>query len=275
MSIKPHSQAEYVNDVRQHVGYFEPNGHMLLGSSSSGHGVVFGEMPGLGEVAVKPFTTVAKARQEEAALERIRAIPDLDAVEPLVVAEGGLGAYLVTRYRDDLSHLSEVDWRTRITQRQELNGVIVPTLRQVAATTADLHRHHVTHGDWKPRNIHYTATGKPIVVDAEQAKFFTHPKHHANTANKDLRVFGEDVLYHGLLVDRSPSYRVGFLTEELLDRYLEAVNGDQFSQSPEERRKAITDYWVQASRPGYSKRHQSKVPAPRRRLWRRHAPVAA
>ena len=253
------TQEQYVNDVRHHLGYFTPNPYMGAGNTDSAHQIMFGEIPELGEVAVKPFAKVERALNEKRALDKVRALPDLEALEPLAVAEGALASYLVTRYRDDLDHLGMIDWAATITRRRNLQEVIEPTLAQAATTAVLWHNRDVTHGDMQAKNHAYTNRRTPVFVDAEKTAFHVHPPYHTLAANRDLQRFGLSVLDRGLLADRSPSYRAGFLSEQYLEPYLAAVTGDKFSQTSQERQRIITDYWVHVAMLGGSRRQLKQL----------------
>jgi hypothetical protein len=272
----PPTEEQYVNDVRHHLGYFTPNGYMAAGNTDSGHHVMFGEIAGLGEVAVKPYNKLAKALNEQRSLDKVRAMPDLEALEPLMVAEGALASYLVTRYRDDLDHLGMIDWAATITRRRNLQEVIEPTLVQAATTAALWHNQDISHGDLQPKNHAYTPQRTPVFIDAARTAFHADPQHHTVAANGDIQSFGLSVLDRGLLADRSPSYRAGFLSAQYLEPYLAAVTGDKFSQTSEERQRIITDYWVHVAMLGGSRRQlrqlmDSPVPGISSRMVRQAA----
>jgi hypothetical protein len=238
-----------VNDIRHNVGHFDLNEHMVLGNTDSAHEVIFGTMPILGEVAVKPFTREARAETESRNLMKAEKM-GLETVEPLLVATGGLASYLVTRYKDDVTHLGMVDWHVDVAN-PDLHDVIDPTLATAAGTVAEWHTKGAAHGDLQVKNVTYTNTGRPIFLDAERATFHPAPDRFRLAADRDMQKLGKSALLRGLLYDKSASYRAGYLTDRLLIPYLDAVDPKKFDHSPEERQKVIADYWVYAlqSRP--------------------------
>lgn len=240
--------SQLVNDVRSTIGHFTPNEHMGIGAMDSVHPLMFGLVPELGEVAIKPFLGDRhdQAINERNALTRAAAL-GLEALRPLVVTQGSLASYLVTRYRDDIHHLGMVDWHVDIASRR-LHSVIKPTINRAASTAAEWHSKGVTHGDMGVKNVMYSTAGHSVFGDAERSQFHSKPDRHRLAADRDIQRLGKTMFYRGLLSDRSPTYRAGFLDDNLIGPYLEAVRGDRFDQSPDQRRAAITEYWVQVIR---------------------------
>jgi|GEM_PF-4053435 len=236
----------YVNDIRASVGYFEPDPYLVLGESDSMHGVMFGVMPELGQVAIKPFQRLGKAQAEEHNLRNV-AERGFDALEPITVASGGLASYLITERRKGLRHLGQMDWSTDVASKR-LSNVLVPALGVAAQTAADWHSAKITHGDMQIKNMAYDVHGNSVYIDAEKTAIGTSlPSHLTQLAHKDLGMLTSSVLHssRGFLHDKSPSYRVGVVTESFIDPYLDAAKPEQFALSPEVRRKAIVD-WLTA-----------------------------
>lgn len=227
-----------VNDIRHNIGYFQPDPNLRPGDADSSHYVLFGVMPEFGSVAVKPFTRRRqKATREKDALKAV-ASRGFDALEPLVVAEGGLASYLITRRISDLRHLGELDWRANIASPR-LKRSITPTLNKVASVLADLHNSGIVHGDYRVQNAVFDPTGTHVFVDGENAWVDLPPALRTDASNKDVGLFGASALHRGVLSDRSAGYRAGYMKDELLTPYLEAVGGTGLTMKPEERQKTI------------------------------------
>ncbi len=241
-----------VNDIRQSAGHLIPDPHLRLGDADSAHGVIFGEMAGLGPVAVKPHENAGKAANEQANLERLAAL-GIDAVEPVRIAAGGLATYLIMVRRAGLRHLGQMNWRANIADFEHLEREIIPTLGRVATVLARWHGLGIFHGDAQLKNLVFDREGKSVFVDAEKTQF-NPPAGELTTklARKDIGLFGLSVLARGLLYDKSAAYRVAFMRRYFLAPYIEQVQVqnqgidiDALSQSLEERwSDAIKSGWT-------------------------------
>lgn len=242
---------DVVKDVQQHVGYFVPDPHLALGDTDSAHGVLFGELAGAGPVAVKPHQKLGRAELERNNLEQVMRV-GFDSLEPLQVAAGSLAAYLVTRRRGGIRHLGQMNWEVNdVLSRDELNRVVIPTLGNVAVTLAAWHGSGVFHGDAQAKNMAYDAQGNAIYIDAEKTQFHPNQEMSAKLANKDVALFGLSTLARGLLRDRSPSYRSGFLRAHLLGPYTESMKNKAHRVDTDQVASLVQARWEEATKHGY------------------------
>src|SRR5262249_23919129 len=158
-----------VEDIRRNVGYFTPDPHLRLGDADSAHGVLFGEMHGEGDVAVKPHASETRAHAERLALEKVASM-GFETLNPMRVATGGLAAYLITARRSGIRHLAQMNWNVNVAQRDELESMIIPTLSRAASAMAQWHSAGIFHGDPQAKNVAFGPDGVPIFVDAEKAQ---------------------------------------------------------------------------------------------------------
>ncbi len=242
MSRPKHEQEDIVKDIRHNVGHFVENPYLRLGDADSAHGVIFGELDSLGEVAVKPHSKPPRPRAEFRNLERAAA-RGVDAVVPLQVADGQIAHYLFTQRRPGLSHLGQVNWGVGIAA-PELRSVVAPTLNLGASTIADMHNVGITNLDSQAKNIVFDTDGNHVLADGERISFDEPYGTRTIHANHDVQVLGYSVLHRGLLADRSPTYRAGFLTDEIAEPYLGRVDGELFPDPLEVRREDIKDKWI-------------------------------
>ncbi len=241
---------QMVNDIRQHVGHFDPNGNRRMGDADSAHQVIFGWRPGYGDVVAKPFTKYQRGLREMVSLETV-ALRGFDAIEPLQLARGGLATYLFTRRLRELRHLGQFDWNANIASPR-LRTSIAPTLTSVADALSSYHNAGIVHGDYQAKNAMFGPDGRPIYGDAEKTWIDAPVEPRTAIANRDVGLFGVSVLARGLLHDRSASYRAGYLGDQLLDPYFAATDPANYNMTPQERQAAITDYWVGAIQRGYT-----------------------
>lgn len=209
-----HSQEAMFYDVRAAAGNFQVNPYLQLGDADSAHMVMFGQLEPYGDVAVKPFTKEGKARRESKLIEDISA-RGFDTLEPLLVATGGLGSYLITRHQPDLRHLGQLDWAASIAAPR-LKSELIPTLNTAGGHLGSLHGEKIVHGDYQIKNAAVNKHGKPVVVDVERAQINQAEGLFEAGADNDHTLFGLSVMARGLLNDRSPSFRAGFLTDNFL-----------------------------------------------------------
>ncbi len=229
------------HDVSMSVAPFEENPNLRLGDADSGHGVIFGTLEGIGEVAVKPHPKRQRALQESRNLE-VANERGLNAVEPIVVAVGGVSNYLITRYRPGLSHLGQTDWAIEAGEPQ-IQSVLEPALDLAANVIAARHNVGIVNLDSQVRNIVSDQEGADVFVDAEKALVDQRPDVKTLHGNKDVVALGTSVLHRGLMSDSTPSYRVGFLRETVIEPYLEQVNPDLFVELPEVRSDVVQQRW--------------------------------
>lgn len=242
--VKP-TPEQLVTDLRRHVGHFTEDPYFRLGNADSVHGVLFGNLANLGAVAVKPFGTngLGRAKGEHDNLKRA-AEAGFEALEPLAVAKGGLAAYLVTRRRNGLRHLGQINWGINIAS-PELNGIARPTLVTAASTLADWHNKGIFNGDAQAKNLAYDKkTGESVYIDAERMHFNPSGSKSVDLGNKDLSLLGVSALWRGLLHDKSPSYRAGFLGDSLLDPYMDGITYPTHGTTAEDRQRVIQQEWV-------------------------------
>jgi hypothetical protein len=149
-----------------------------LGSAASHHEVFFGsvlveregEAISAMNVAVKPFTTAMNATREHDALTRVAA-KGLDTLEPLALVKAGDRTTLITRKREDLLTRDNVKWTIPFekTGPDGYEEVVVPELRFIAESMAEMHSKGVFHGDAQPKNFALSDTGRNVVIDLEDA----------------------------------------------------------------------------------------------------------
>jgi hypothetical protein len=166
----------------------------------------------------------------------------IDAVDPIMVAAGGLSSYLVTRYKSGLTHLGQTDWAIE-DGSPDLRSIAEPALAYGAHVIADRHSHGVVNLDSQVRNIVSDVQGNPVFVDAEKAVFHQSPPIQAQLADKDVTTLGTSVLHRGLLNDKTSTYRVGYLTDKLLAPYFDQVKADTFVTAPPERTVSVQTHW--------------------------------
>lgn len=239
-----------ISDIRQTFGHFAPNQYQQLGDADSAHGVLFGTMADYGAVAIKPFSRLVKARIEAQMIDVVRQ-RGFRTLDPLTIASGGLGAYLVTRYQPNLRHLGQVDWCTTVASNR-IGSELAPTLHAVGRFAGDLHGAGIVHGDLKPKNAVFDNTGKPVAVDLEKALRDRSAANHAHGSDEDLRLFGSNVLGQGLLHDRSPSFRAGFLRDHLIQPAYDAAHVPHDERA--QRQRAIQTRWIEQSKWADAKR---------------------
>lgn len=236
-----------VNDIRHSIGHFVPNPYLRLGDADSAHEVIFGQLEPHGAVAVKPFTREGRARRELTMITKIRE-RGFDTLEPLAVATGSLGTYLITRYRPGLHHLGQLNWAVDVAS-PKLKSVLTPSLHSAAEVAGNLHAAGITHGDFQAKNVAFDRQG-PVVLDLERAQVGRPTPDYTTDRAKDLSMFGFTVLGRGLLHDRSPNYRARFLGEEFVIPSLEKRQGRRVDESPEDTRDQIQAEWMEAIRRG-------------------------
>ena len=148
-----------------------------LGAGDSLHGVVFGrvavragENENVIEAAIKPFK--GDSSEGSATNEHDRLIDasrlGFDALRPLAVAKDAGVEYLVTELRDDLTTLDNVDWTIPPSDGRYAEEV-VPNLRFIAESSAQMHAKGLFAGDPQPKNFVRSDTGKLVVMDLESA----------------------------------------------------------------------------------------------------------
>lgn len=237
-----HHQTDIVNDVRATVGNFQLNPHLQLGDADSAHQVMFGQIDPFGHVAVKPFTKEGKARRESKLIEEI-SIRGFDTLEPLMVATGGLGAYLITSRQPDLRHLGQMDWAANIASPR-LNTDLVPALYTAGDHIGRMHGRKIVHGDYQVKNAAVNNQGKPVVVDVERAQINQSEGLFEAGADNDHTLFGLSVMARGLLADRSPSFRAGFLADKFLSPSFDAEQSSGQEVDRAARIATIQARWV-------------------------------
>jgi hypothetical protein len=206
-----------LHDIQSAVGTFHLHPGLGGGESDSGHEVVFGDLVGYGNVAVKPFVGKSgegRAWQEAGMLEEV-ARRGFETLDPVDVAKGSLATYLVTSRRPGLHHLGQLTWNDGITSRQ-LRTLIIPSLTAAADTIGSLSAAGINHGDFQPKNAVFDRSGAPVIVDLERSQRDHPPNEHSKRFDHDVWLFGEMAFYKGLLADRSPRYRADWMEEKFL-----------------------------------------------------------
>jgi len=236
---------QVVKDVSANISYFVPDPHLRLGDADSAHGVLFGQLAGYGEVAIKPHKLLARAEEEGHKLERVAEM-GFDAVTPIHVAEGGLAAYLVMLRRAGLRHLGQVDWEVHIADHQRLQGIIIPTLGSAAEALASWRSAGIFHGDSQAKNMAYGSDGNSVYVDAEKTQFNPAEAVAQSMHIKDLILLGQSIMRRGLLNDRSPEFRLNFLVSHLLDPYLEQLHTANPRLNLNSIRSGVKAVWLEA-----------------------------
>ena len=224
-------------DVTCTVANFTPNVYMQLGDTDSNHGVMFGNLDGYGDVAVKPHAKVQRARREAETLE-IAIERGVLAVEPIMVAEGDLSNYLITKRKPDLHHLGQNDWAV-LADSPTLVSVIEPALAVAAMSIATRHKHGLYKLDSQVKNIVVDKCCNPVHVDSEATLVNVPLEMRAKHGNLDLRNLGCSALYRGLLADQPQAERIEFLSKKLLDPYFDQINPDLFPLASADRKLAI------------------------------------
>ncbi|MGH7234677.1 MAG: hypothetical protein ACREF7_04530 [Candidatus Saccharimonadales bacterium] len=210
----------YLRDIASTHGRFDENPYLALGDSDSGHGVMFGKLKPYGQVAIKPYETVGRARHELEVMDYASKL-GLDTLEPLELSTQGRHVYLITRYRPDLRHLGQLDWNANVASRS-LTRVIKPTLHFAADFAGQVHSLGITHGDYQPKNTARTREGGGVLADVENGQIRLKGNELVFKGNMDLIRFAVSVLRRGLLYDRRMSYRIKFLGDEFIVPALEA-----------------------------------------------------
>lgn len=210
-------------DISKLYGGFEIDTLGQLGVSDSAHGVVFGEIPGLGDVAVKPFTKIGKARHEQSNYERVLK-KGFETIDPIDSVSGQRASYLISIRRRDLTNLAQRPWSESLDSEKRLADTFAG-LGSVALDTAVLHDAGITHGDYQAKNIVYdSTTGLYVVADVERAQIDRAGDDHKVDATKDVIKVGESLLSKGVFAGVSPVRRVELLEGALLEPYLSSAS---------------------------------------------------
>jgi len=232
--LSPHA---ITADLTTAVANFVPNPNLRLGDTDSTHGVIFGDLDGYGEVAVKPHQKIQRAWREQKTLETA-AERGIHAIKPLMVADGELSSYLVTQRLPGLYHLGQTDWAVSAESRS-LKSVVEPALEVAARSIAARHQRGLVKLDCTVKNIVLESYGADVLADAEAVLVDVPSEHRSKHGNQDLRNLGCSALHRGLLSEKPPEYRIGFLTENFLEPYFAQVDPSQFPQPVEDRTLAV------------------------------------
>jgi len=208
-------------DISNIYGGFEIDPLGQLGVSDSAHGVIFGEIPEVGDVAVKPFTKIGKARHEQGNYLRISK-RGFETIEPVDAVTGQRASYLISIRRRNLTNLAQRPWSESLEGEKRLADTFA-SLGSVALDTAVLHDAGITHGDYQAKNVVYdSATGLYVVADVERAQIDRVGHEHIVDATQDVVKVGESLLSKGVFEGASPGRRVELLEDALLGPYLSA-----------------------------------------------------
>ncbi|CAN5659737.1 hypothetical protein BH23PAT1_BH23PAT1_3140 [soil metagenome] len=230
-------ESDVVNDITKYIGPFTPQESLRMGDSDSAHEVLFGALDPYGMVAIKPFTKEGKARGEVSAMNRIRE-RGFETFDPIMVATGSLAAYLVTYHREGLRNLGQVAWDVE-SGSHRLGTAIIPKLRMAADVSGRLHGAGVEHGDFQAKNVAFTRSGEPVIVDLERTLIGRAKPDLIAGSEKDMNKFSLSILARGLLYDRSPHYRAHFLGEEFIAPSIERANKGSRIMDPEQTRTKL------------------------------------
>lgn len=220
--MKQHPKANFppspeiiIRDIQHNVGYFAVNHYQQLGDADSGNGVVFGKLKPYGEVAIKPFPTITPAKHEKEMLEYAKN-KGFDTLNPLEIAVDGTYVYMISTFIPGLHHYGQIKWSENVASRR-LKRELVPAINVAGNFVGLLHKNGITHGDFQAKNCAVRDIGSPVVIDMESSEKELQGSELDRKANKDLATFGTSILKRGLLADRSLSYRLKFLKDELID----------------------------------------------------------
>lgn len=226
----------YLDDIAKYVGYFVENPYLRFGDSDSGHGVLFGKLDGYGDVAIKPFTALGRARHEAEVLEHVKT-KGFDALTPLGISSEGIYAHLVTEYRPGLKHLGQVQWKVNVAS-PDLRNVIIPSLNFAGNFAGQLHSNGITHGDFQVKNVALRGDS-PVVMDVENGQIRLSGNELHRKADADLATFAGSTIRRGILWDRSLAYRLKTIEEHFIEPALEPM--DRLADPAYDRRAAIAE----------------------------------
>jgi hypothetical protein len=224
-------------DIGQLYGSFELDPIGQLGVSDSAHGVIFGEIKGIGEVGVKPFTKLGKAQRELSIYDRVAEM-GFDTIEPLEAARGEAASYLISIRRRGLRNLAQEPW-SEVQEGERRTADRLAALGLLAVDSAELHDAGITHGDYQAKNVAYdTTTGLYVVNDVERMQIGRSGEYQRVGATEDIAKLGSSLLRKGIFGKSNPDSRVKLLDESLLQPYLDHSNDRSAQAIPDQVIKA-------------------------------------
>lgn len=197
------------------------NPYESMGHDRSRHGVLLGKMAGVA-VAVKPHENRERANREISNILAFREI-GLNALTPIGVFEGREASYLVTEKYEDLTALNGLRLHVAHNERRE-RQMIKHRAEQGARAGAAMHLKNATHGDFQAKNIFKGPADEDVYGDLENAFIGTQGRGDADRRGADVYMLGASLARGGYLYNRSPSYRMGSISEILIGPYVEATD---------------------------------------------------
>jgi hypothetical protein len=177
--LSPFLKDEYGTDLKLTDVQLLPD-TTRLGAGKSHHEVMFSELtlahngdePRVIDVALKRFTTGSgQAYREFQATEEVRA-RGFDTFDTLAIVVAGDTSVLVTKKRDDIYVLDNIDWQLR-PEDPEYGEEVAPVLHQIAESLAEFHQAGVYHGDAVAKNFAVNERNKVVFFDFEDTSFLT------------------------------------------------------------------------------------------------------
>lgn len=225
------TQAPLIWDAQRAVPGLVVNPYEVLSTSESGHGVMFGMMPEIGKVVVKPHVVKARATNEAQRIANFEAIgvntPPLQGL-----SEGNQATYLITRRYPGINMLGVHDLAVGIAD-PKLRRKIIPLITNASRGIAGVHIKGGTHGDFQVKNAAQGPEGEFVAIDLEKSHVNQKGPNGAYERAKDLYLLGGSLLLRGLVADRSTGYRLG-----LIDGLIVAPHAEVTSAHPH----AAVDY---------------------------------
>lgn len=223
------SPEQISEDIQSLYGSFELDPLGQVGISDSAHGVVFGTIEGVGDVGVKPFTKLGKAKRELSTYERLEDL-GFETIEPLEAIRCEAASYLISIRRRGLRNLAQEPWRESTESEIKLARTLA-ALGSVAIDTASLHGSGVTHGDYQVKNVSYdTRSGLFVVTDVERMQIGRAGEYQRVGATEDMGRLGTSLIKKGVFDGKTTQGRIRMLDEALLEPYMESA-GDRTSRA--------------------------------------------
>lgn len=200
------------------------NPYTDLPAGESGHKVMFGEWGDRGEVVVKPHRLFDRASQEARQIGNVARL-GLNTPELQAVVIGNKASYLVTSKYPGLQTLTGMAWNLGVADKA-LQRRAVPAMRNAATGLAVIHGKGAVHGDYQAKNVAKGPKDEQVVIDLEKVRVNMWGEKGADDRAKDLYLLASSLLIRGLLADRSPSYRTGFIAEHVVLPYAHAAQSN-------------------------------------------------
>lgn len=208
-------------DAQRAVPGLVINPYELLSTHESGHGVMFGAVPNIGKVVVKPHAVKARAANEA---QRMANFEEIGVNTPPLqgISEGNRATYLVARRYPGLNMLGAHDLNIGIANPR-LRRQIMPMVATASRGVADVHIKGGVHGDFQVKNVAQGPDGEFVAVDLEKSHVNLHGRKGEYLRAKDLYLLGASLLLRDLVSDRSPGYRAGMVESLVVAPHAEAT----------------------------------------------------